>query len=269
MRKTIGEMYDEIYKRFAGCPYVGFYKLCQPALMVRDPELVKTVLIKEFNSFHDNDYHVNPLIDPILGLNPFNAKGDKWKPLRDLVTPSLTVIKVKALVPQIVNVCEELVNYLEREGNQPMEAYELASKYTTDVVGRCAYGVESNSFTNPDNELHQMSKKIFEGSFTSNAAVIFAFYAPKLGEIFKFNYVEMAGHCMTFFLDGFETAAILISFTLFELAANPQVQEKLRHEIQKALTDFRMFKFETIHGLHYLEMVILGKKRFQSLTELQ
>lgn len=36
--------------------------------MLRDPELVKHILVKDFNSFHDNDIHINEENDPMLGI---------------------------------------------------------------------------------------------------------------------------------------------------------------------------------------------------------
>jgi hypothetical protein len=46
---------------------LGYYKLRLPALMVRDPELIKQVLVKDFDSFHDNDLYIDEDTDPLLG----------------------------------------------------------------------------------------------------------------------------------------------------------------------------------------------------------
>jgi hypothetical protein len=45
--------------------------------LIRDPELVKTVLVKDFASFHDNDFHITPEDDPMLGRSPFSLRGDR------------------------------------------------------------------------------------------------------------------------------------------------------------------------------------------------
>ena len=44
---------------------------------MRDPELVKTVLVKDFASFHDNDVEIDPEVDPLFGKNPFVLRGEK------------------------------------------------------------------------------------------------------------------------------------------------------------------------------------------------
>jgi cytochrome P450 family 6 len=53
------------------------FKFSQPALLIRDPELIKTVLVKDFNSFHDNDVHSDPEVDPLFGRNPFVLDGER------------------------------------------------------------------------------------------------------------------------------------------------------------------------------------------------
>jgi hypothetical protein len=36
--------------------YVGFYKIDEPALLIRDLELVKDILVTKFNTFNKNDF---------------------------------------------------------------------------------------------------------------------------------------------------------------------------------------------------------------------
>lgn len=60
-----------------GYKYGGVFKFGQPTLLIRDPELVKTVLVKDFNSFHDNDFQSDPEVDPLFGRNPFVLTGDR------------------------------------------------------------------------------------------------------------------------------------------------------------------------------------------------
>lgn len=71
----------------------------------------------------------------------------------------------------------------------------------------------------------------------------------------KLNDVEVVANAVTFFLDGFETSSINLTFTLYELGRNKRVQEKLREEIRQAENEGPL-SMEVIADLPYLDQVI-------------
>lgn len=40
--------------------YVGIYKMGSPALLIRDLELIKEILVTKFNIFNKNDFATDP-----------------------------------------------------------------------------------------------------------------------------------------------------------------------------------------------------------------
>lgn len=66
----------------------------RPAIVARDPDLVKDVMITKFNSFRDNDSNVSKIHDPLLSVNPFLNSDDEWKEGRKLITPIFSPSKV-------------------------------------------------------------------------------------------------------------------------------------------------------------------------------
>ena len=48
---------------------------------------------------------------------------------------------------------------------------------------------------------------------------------------------EVIAQCMLFFLAGYETTATSISFLLYNLTLNPEIQEKLHEEIMDVAGD--------------------------------
>lgn len=73
---------------------MGYYKFRKPGLVLRDMDLIKSVLVKEFSSFHDNDLEVDEKVDPLFGNNPFVLRGQKWKEVRNLVNSGISNSKV-------------------------------------------------------------------------------------------------------------------------------------------------------------------------------
>lgn len=66
----------------------------RPAILLRDPEIIEDVLVKNFSHFHDNDLDVKVEHDEIFGDNPFTSKGERWKTKRTQHLSSLTPAKV-------------------------------------------------------------------------------------------------------------------------------------------------------------------------------
>lgn len=45
------------YREFRGrAPFIGFFEVKSPGIMLIDPEAVKSVLVKNFKNFHDNEF---------------------------------------------------------------------------------------------------------------------------------------------------------------------------------------------------------------------
>jgi cytochrome P450 family 6 len=60
------------------------------------------------------------------------------------------------------------------------EAKELCSRYTTDVVATCAYGIQGNALQDPNSEFRQMGKEMLEPSFWSNIRTLIILLLPRL-----------------------------------------------------------------------------------------
>lgn len=75
-------------------PYAGYYKLLRPSILVRDPELVKDILVTNFNSFRNNDVAVSKRYDELSATNPFFKEDDEWRDARKAVSPMFSQMNV-------------------------------------------------------------------------------------------------------------------------------------------------------------------------------
>lgn len=68
---------------------------------------------------------------------------------------------------------------------------------------------------------------------------------------------ELAAESFIFFLGGFETSSSLSVFTMYELALNPDIQERLRCEIRTGIEDNDgKLTYDLLFSFKYLDMVV-------------
>ncbi|XP_067627501.1 probable cytochrome P450 6a21 [Eurosta solidaginis] len=162
--KTVSyvEAFNVVYKRYLGSgPFCGFYFLQQPAVLALSPEFIKRILIKDFNNFSDRGLYSNEKDDPLSG-NLFLLDGEKWRYLRNKLSPTFTSGQMKFMLPTMLAVADQFVEALNHhlEKSNAIEVKEILARFTTDVIGSCAFGIECNSLKNPDAIFRQMGRNI-------------------------------------------------------------------------------------------------------------
>ena len=126
LKTTIGEQLQRIYNEHSDKPYVGIFSFDKPSLLIRDVELVKNILVKDFQTFMDRTISQETKFDPVFGyIMPF-LKGQLWRHVRTSLTPVFTSRKMKMMF-YLVDTCgKELVNCLEKatsDGKLPQDQY--------------------------------------------------------------------------------------------------------------------------------------------------
>lgn len=70
---------------------------------------------------------------------------------------------------------------------------------------------------------------------------------------------DVVSHALSFLIDGFETTSSVVSYALYQLAVNPEVQENLRTEIEDTYTkNQNRIDYETLNDMPLLDAVISG-----------
>lgn len=76
-------------------PYVGFYKMLKPAILLRDADLIRDILTKDFHSFRKNEtIPLSEKQDKLTLTHPFFVIDEAWKETRKSITPVLSTNKV-------------------------------------------------------------------------------------------------------------------------------------------------------------------------------
>jgi hypothetical protein len=77
---------------------------------------------------------------------------------------------------------------------------------------------------------------------------------------------SLAAQVFAFFLAGFETSSTTMTFCLYELSVNPEIQERLRTEIDTVLEKHDgILSYEAVQEMTYLDKVISGRAKGTTL----
>ena len=112
MKKSPGYFLKELYEKSKGLPYMGFYIIHKPCLLLRDPELIKQILVKDYNTFADK-YMQSGRDDHLGNFNLFLVRNPGWKILRHKLSPIFTSIKLKNMFELMTEVGRDLDAYME------------------------------------------------------------------------------------------------------------------------------------------------------------
>ncbi|XP_072947501.1 cytochrome P450 6B7-like [Epargyreus clarus] len=318
-QSSMAMMATEAYNKYPNEKVVGFYRGSAPELVIRDPELMKRVLISDFQHFYARG--LNPhktVIEPLL-KNLFFADGDLWRLMRQRFSPAFSTGKLKAMFPLITDRAERL--QVIAEENAHLDSYdvrELMARYTTDFIGACGFGINTDTLNDENSDFRKLGKRIFHrtprDALFGALKFIFPdlcrhlhFLSPELETTMKFlvqsmfrerNYkpsgrndfidmllelkqkgkvvgesieeknpdgspkiVElelddliMTAQVFVFFGAGFETSSTTSSYTLHQLAFNPDCQRKVQEEIDRVLKKYdNKITYDAVNEMHYLE----------------
>ncbi|KYN27751.1 PREDICTED: cytochrome P450 9e2-like [Trachymyrmex cornetzi] len=192
---TMSECCCKIYNAYRDRSMVGIYNFMTPMLMVREPELVKTVLQTSFTNFHENGFKIDPKLDPLLANNPFFTYGEKWMTGRKRLTYAFSSMRLKILLETVKQVCQTFEGYLDKKidkaGKVELELKELFSRFTSQVVSSAGFGVDGLSFNEEKEKdsFYALGKSFLDSTVLNNIIFIIVFFIPALGRIFKTRFL--------------------------------------------------------------------------------
>ena len=298
---------QNLYKIHPGSRYYGMFDFNTPTILVRDPEIVRQICVKNFESFMNHKEFVTEDMDPMAGRNMFSLKSKKWKDVRSSLSPSFTGARMKFLFELVSESATNFIEYfLEHpEIMENFEAKYLCSKFSNDIITTSVFGLKTNSMIDPDNDYYRNGSSvstidfpwalrlIFMPIFTRPLRWLGVTFFPRSADRFftreitntirkrresgivrwdmihffiqaldkdvepRIELPDIIAQAIAFYMAGFDTSSTVTSFMIYELAMNPEIQEKLYRKIEDQLTnDNGDFSYETLSKIKYLDMVL-------------
>jgi len=170
----------------------GYFIMGQPQFVINDEELAKKVMISDFDHFTDlrpQGYKGHTRENRLSNSMFINMTGQEWKQTRTIFAPCFTGSKLKLMTPHLVKVGAQMSSYVGEHTGEEFEARELFGKYALDGLTTAGFGIELNSFRDPDSIVRKMTLTMLGapgyGSSWDVPRVILLSIAPKLAKLFQ------------------------------------------------------------------------------------
>lgn len=184
-----------IYNYHPDARYVGVMDFATPTVIVRDPKLIKEIAVKNFDNFPDHRSFVTEEMDPVFGKNVFSLKGDRWREMRNTLSPSFTANKMRFMFDLVSKCSRDFVSCLHDrlEFSSEIEVKNVFTRYSNDVIATVAFGITVNSIEDPDNEFYKRGIDVstFSGTFRFIKFMLFRLN-PRLTRMAGFTFLSRA-----------------------------------------------------------------------------
>ncbi|XP_066156671.1 cytochrome P450 6A1-like [Euwallacea fornicatus] len=296
-----------------GLKGIGIYAGWTPFYIPTNVELIKRIMVKDFNSFRARGmyYHDKDL----LTMNVFFVGGAQWKKQRTKMTPIFTSGKLKQMFDIIKQKGEKMSRIVQEDIDldRLIDIKDLAARYTTDAIAEVAFGLDSNTLQHPQHQLREIGRSLLKPYLWKRSVELMLShdFLGKFGhrtfpsDVYEYfqalirssiEYRKKTGLCRVDFLQllmqlkdgllpdkskspndqkssifsetevlsnafiiyaaGYETSSGTTCFAMYELASNPEIQEKLREEILDSLKkNDNQVTYESISEMQYLDKV--------------
>ncbi|XP_037812133.1 LOW QUALITY PROTEIN: probable cytochrome P450 6t3 [Lucilia sericata] len=321
LKVSFGELFQQLYEHptLQNRDYGGIFVLQQPALIIREPELIRKLLIKDFDMFLNRFEAADQIYDHMGFLTLPLSKYEIWRTCRKKMSEVFTSGKIKyRMYPLMLKIAQELESYILRQFENTLydikemdiEVKEMCSLFTTDLTSVLHYGVDVKGLKTGHSSLRQQTKELFKANFKQVLNFLIVFFLPHLttvlrAKVFSSCYSKfmrdftlesywqrqkipepsliqgdlldvlqrfqndgsvtdsysqhpdfIPSQVAIFLLAGFETSSSVIGFILYELSKYPEIQQRLRSELNEAFSGEKCLSYEKLQELSYLHGVV-------------
>nr|AAD25107.1 cytochrome P450 CYP6B10 [Heliothis virescens] len=321
-KKNAGIVMEELYNMFPDEKVIGIYRMTSPCLLVRDLDVIKHIMIKDFEVFSDRGVEFSK---EGLGSNLFHADGETWRALRNRFTPIFTSGKLKNMFYLMHEGADNFIDHVsaECEKNQEFEVHSLLQTYTMSTIAACAFGISYDSIGDKMKALEIVDKIISAPSYAIELDMMYPGLLSKLnlsifpnevknffkslvdniitqrngkpsgrndfmdlilelrqlGQVTSNKYGSsvssleitdevICAQAFVFYIAGYETSATTMAYLIYELALNPDIQNRLIAEIDEAVkANDGKVTYDTVKEMKYLNKVFDETLRMYSIVE--
>ncbi|ODM93831.1 Cytochrome P450 9e2 [Orchesella cincta] len=195
-RKGLALADDYAYKTMGSDKFCGISEMGHNLIIIKDMELMKKILIKDFDHFVDRRDFFSDAEISFKKMLP-SLKGDEWKGVRSSVSPTFSSGKIRRMMDCFNNVGIEWVNNFKEkakaspDGSATIEAMSSVNQYTIDVIASAVFGMQSGTIKNPQSPFATMAARMSEPTKWQLMKFTFFLQFPKLAsKVMKIRIID-------------------------------------------------------------------------------
>lgn len=171
------DVIQRMYNSHPNERYIGIYMFFKPTLLIRDLDLIKQLLVKEFDSFPDHTQLIPPGIDELWTKSVFASTGEKWRDLRSTISPAFTTNKMRGMFLLMSDCAQQFTQFFldKDEDLITLEMEDTFTRFASDCIGTCAFGLKCDSLNEPDNEFYLAGKEATDFTSLSRTLGMFCY----------------------------------------------------------------------------------------------
>ncbi|KAG5680052.1 hypothetical protein PVAND_009583 [Polypedilum vanderplanki] len=208
------ESTEELYynEKFADEPFYGIFMFHKPSILIKEPEIIKNILIKDFQSFRNHRAGSGDH-DPLGIYNLYSAKDAVWTTMRKKLSTFFSTSHIKNTFSILDKISDEMMRTINEKFHRnesesiDIELKEIISLYMIDFIVSTAFEVEANALKNPESEFRRLGQMLFTFTFQRGIEFTSLFLLP---EIMKYI------NCKFFTKDGTEFIKKSITYIMSE-----------------------------------------------------
>ncbi|CAH1645291.1 unnamed protein product [Spodoptera littoralis] len=232
--KHLIEDIDAVYTAFPEERYVGFIEGMKPIILVRDPELMKIITIKDFHYFVNRKEMFPKEIEPLLGSSLLNMEGEEWRKMRSRLSSAFSGSKMKCMLPFMVDVTKNILRYLDDHQLEDIDVLDLMRRYNTDAVASTGFGLHVNSIRDRDNKFFAIGQRAATFTFWRRMYYFITIQFPAVAKIMQFLGIELLSS------EGTEFFRNIVADTIAYRKKNDVVRPDFIHLLMEAAQDLTL-----------------------------
>lgn len=262
------------------------------AYWISNPDLLKEVMVSRSNDFMNHPTLQRENETMLTTKSLISIKDKEWKERRYLLSQYFTTPKITLMIPTFIKHTESMINKISNSTDK-IDMRPILSCLTLDVLGDTVFGSQFDTQNDPNGKLAKtvclwmdsassiqilsflpywdrmpfsgvVNFKKSQDALLSVIKQVFE-HRRKTGErendllqaLIDADLVEkkLLAEALLFLIAGHETTATTLTWAVYSIAQNPEIEKRLLQEIDEVLQG-QPPNEENLHKLKYTECVI-------------